>query len=80
VIRTEARGRRAAALVAGVLGVLAGVAATGAAAAPAPYISVPVSWTVPGASAMPGTVAWWPAVSVSLTVNGPGPAPDAAIQ
>jgi len=25
-------------------------------------------------------VTWWPWVSVSRTVNGPGPAPDAAIQ
>jgi hypothetical protein len=34
----------------------------------------------PGSSLIPRTVTWWPAVSVSLTVNGPAPAPDDAIQ
>jgi hypothetical protein len=67
----------AGAVVAG--GVVVGSGA-GAVVGPAPYISVPVSWTVPGLSAMSCTVATWPAVSVSRTVNGPAPAPDDAIQ
>jgi hypothetical protein len=61
--------------------VAADVAAPGGAVPlPAPYIQVPVDCTVPGLSVMPATVTWWPCVSVTRTVNGPGPAPDAAIQ
>jgi uncharacterized membrane protein len=70
-----------AALAAGVTereALAAGVA--GAARAPAPYIQVPVDWTEPGLSVIPETVAWCPWASVSRTVNGPWPAPDAAIQ
>jgi hypothetical protein len=52
----------------------------GAVPAPVPYIRVPVAWMTPGSSLSPCTVIWWPAVSVSLTVNGPAPAPDDAIQ
>jgi len=47
---------------------------------PAPYIKVPESWMTPGSSVTSCTVIWWPTVSVSLTVNGPGPAPDDASQ
>ncbi len=50
-------------------------AVTGAVVAPAPYMNVPVPWTTPGLSVMPRTVTTWPAVSVSRTVNGPGPRP-----
>jgi hypothetical protein len=64
--------------------VLAGVAAVvseaPAVGVPAPYIQVPVDCTAPGLSVMPETVTWCPWVSVSRTVNGPGPAPEAAIQ
>ena len=52
----------------------------GAVPAPVLYIRVPVAWMTPGSSLIPCTVIWWPAVSVSLTVNGPAPAPDDAIQ
>lgn len=45
-----------------------------------PYIQVFVDCTAPGLSAIPGTVTWCPWVSVSRTVNGPGPEPDGAIQ
>ena len=56
------------------------VGVVGAGPAPAPYIQVAVDWTAPGLSVIPETVTWCPWVSVSRTVNGPGPAPDAAIQ
>lgn len=58
IVLTGARSLRAAGCGVRVLGVVAGAGATGAAAAPAPYIGVPVSWTTPGSSAMPGTVTW----------------------
>ena len=58
IVLTGARGLRVAGAGVGVLAVVAGAGATGAAAAPAPYIGVPVSWTTPGSSAMPGTVTW----------------------
>ena len=59
----------------------AGVAAAdGAVPLPAPYIQVPVDCIVPGLSVMPAAVTWWPWVSVTRTVNGPGPLLDAAIQ
>jgi hypothetical protein len=45
-----------------------------------PYIQVPVDCTVPWLSVIPETVTWCPSVSVSRTVNGPGPAPEEAIQ
>jgi hypothetical protein len=57
-----------------------GAEVTGAGRAPAPYIQVPVDWTAPGFSVIPETVTWCPWVSVSRTVNGPWPAPEAAIQ
>src|ERR1700685_2347786 len=63
--------------------VTAGVAAgdvAGTGAAPGPYIQVTVGCTTPGLSMIPETVTWCPWVSVSRTVNGPGPAPDGAIQ
>ena len=67
-------------LLAGTPAVLTGAAGAGAVTVPVPYIKVPVSWMTPGSSVTPCTVTWWPAVSVSLTVNGPGPAPDDASQ
>jgi hypothetical protein len=67
-------------LLAGTPAVLTGAAGAGPVTVPVPYIKVPVSWMTPGASVTPCTVIWWPAVSVSLTVNGPGPAPDGASQ
>ena len=73
------RGRRVARLT-GVVAGAVGVAASGAAAIPPLYMLTPVSWTAPGSSAMSCTVTWCPAVSVSRTVNGPLPAPEAAIQ
>jgi hypothetical protein len=45
--------------------------------APAPYIQVPVACTALGLSVIPRTVTCCPWVSVSRTVNGPGPAPEA---
>jgi hypothetical protein len=59
---------------------LAGAELAGADRAPAPYIQVPVDWTAPGFSVIPETVTWCPCVSVSRAVNGPWPAPEAAIQ
>ena len=58
----------------------AGDAAGGAGTLPASYMSTPVDWIAPGSRAMLCTVASLPSVSVSRTVNGPGPAPDGAIQ
>jgi hypothetical protein len=58
----------------------AGAWVAGSASLPPPYIQVPVGCTAPGSSVIPETVAWWPWVSVSRTVNGPGPEPDCAIQ
>jgi hypothetical protein len=52
----------------------------GAMAAAVPYIGTLAGWTTPGLSVIPVSVAWWPAVSVSRTVNGPAPAPPAASQ
>jgi len=56
------------------------VADVAAVPVPVPYIRVLVAWMTPGSSVIPRTATWWPAVSVSLTVNGPAPAPDDAIQ
>ena len=61
-------------------GVPAAGAAGGAAALPRPYIQVLVAWTAPGLSWIPVRVAWWPAESVSRTVNGPAPRPAGASQ
>ena len=60
--------------------VVAGAVVAAAELAPVPYIQVPVDWTAPGFSVIPETVTWCPWVSVSRAVNGPWPAPEAAIQ
>jgi hypothetical protein len=54
--------------------------AVGGAALSAPYIMTVEVCTTPGSRATPETVAVCPLPSVTSIMNGPGPAPEAAIQ
>jgi len=60
--------------------VRAGVAVAGCAVTAPLYMSTPVRCTLATDSRTPLTVVWWPAVSVSRTVNGPPPAPLSSSQ